>query len=369
MDANPTSPWQWPTLRLRPALILLGVFILIGLLNANTVLLMIRMDGGTIPWSKPFVWEMTGALGVYLCMPIILTAVLNAPSPKGGWGRFLSIHAGAFTLYALLVPCVFYATRNLVYAALGWGSYSFGPLWLELPMEWQKQVMVYAGSCLIISFLNHLKEARAKELRESELQARLQEARLQALSAQLDPHFLFNALNTVSSLMYQDLKRTDRLLASLGQMLRDGLESGGPFWPLKRELEHLDAFLDFAQARFEALQVERDIEAGLGELPVPRFGLQRLVENTLKHNQERISQPLRVRIAVRREARFAVLEVADDGQGFAEPLRAMEGDGIGLRNLQDSLALRFGAEAELQALNPAKGGACVQMRIPLGASR
>lgn len=369
MDANPPSPWQWPTLRLKPALILLAVFAVIGLLNANAVLLSIRMNGGTLPWSKPLVWEMTGALGPYLCMPIVMTAVLNAPSPKGHWRRFLAIHAGAFALYALLVPLVFFVLRNLVYAALGWGPYAFGPLWLELPMEWQKQVIVYAGSCLVISFFNHLKEARDKEQRETELRARLQEARLQALSAQLDPHFLFNALNTVSSVMYQDLKRTDRLLASLGQMLRDGLESGGPFWPLRRELEHLEAFLDFALARFEALQIERDIEAGLGEFPVPRFGLQRLLENAIKHNQERISQSLRVRLAVRREARSVVLEVSDDGRGFDDPARAKQGSGIGLRNLQDSLALSFGAEAEVQALNPLKGGACVRIRIPLGATR
>lgn len=369
MDTNPTSQWQWPVLRLRPALVLLAVFVVIGILNANAVLLMIRMDGGTIRWAKPFVWEMTGALGPYLCLPIIMTAVLNAPSPGGCWVRFLSIHVGAFALFALLVPCIFFATRSIIYAALGWGAYSFGPLWLQLPMEWQKQVMVYAGSFLTISYFAHMKEARAKERRESELQVRLQEARLQALSAQLDPHFLFNALNTVSSLMYQDLKRTDRLLASLGQMLRDGMESGAPFWPLRRELEHLEAFLDFAVARFEQLRVERDIEAGLGEVPIPRFGLQRLVENVLKHNQDQFERPLRVRVAVCREPGGVLIEVSDNGCGFPDPETRLEDRGIGLKNLQESLALQYGSQASFLVENLPQGGACVRLRIPLEAAR
>ena len=369
MDANPLTHWKWPTIRLKPALVLLAVFAIIGLLNANAVVLSLRMQGSTLFWAKPFVWEMTGVLGPFFCMPIILTAVLNAPRPEGRWLRFLAIHLSAFSLYALLVPCVFYTARNLIYAALGWGSYTFGPLRMELPMEWQKQVVVYAGSFLTISYFLHLKEARSKALLETELQARLQEARLQALSAQLDPHFLFNALNTVSSMMYQDLKRTDRLLASLGQMLRDGLESGSPFWPLRREMEHLEAFLDFALARFEHLQVARDLEPGLGEFPVPRFGLQRLVENALKHNQDRIDLPLRVGIRARREKSFLLLEVSDDGQGFEDPNALKEGKGIGLKNLQDSLSLRFGAAAALEAWNPPEGGACIVMRLPLEVPR
>jgi hypothetical protein len=367
MVDEPLTPWRWPTLRLRPALRLLGVFLIIGLLNANAVLLLIRMDGGSTPWGKPYVWEFTGALGVYFCIPIIMTAVLNAPNPQQRWVRFLAIHLGAFALFALLAPALFFGMRTLIYSALGWGPYTFGPLRLQLPMEWQKQVIVYAGSFLTISYFNHLQEAQAKAQRETELQAKLQEARLQALSAQLDPHFLFNALNTVSSLMYQDLKRTDRLLTSLGQMLRDGLESGTPFWPLRRELQHLDAFLDFALARFERLRVERRIEPGLEDLPVPRFGLQRLVENALKHNQDQVGTPLVVRISARRVGAVAELEVADDGKGFEDPGARADASGIGLKNLRECLALRYGSSAELRTRNPEKGGAAVQITIPAGS--
>lgn len=365
---DPSAPsWTWPRLRLRPALALLGVFALAGLWLGATVYLAGFGEGGRPSLARAMATELTGLLACYLLLPVPLAAVGNAPGPWGRWGRFLAFHGLGYALCALLVPALFIPARRALFPLLGLGEYHYGPLATQLPMEWMKLLVGYLVAAGAFAFYGHLREARARALREAELHARLQEARVQALAAQLDPHFLFNALNTVSAVMHEDLRHSDRLLASLGRMLRDGLSGEEP-WTLARELAHLEAYLDFALARFgEGLRVEVQAEPGLGGVAVPRYGLQRLVENALKHNPERQDRPLTVRVAVgMREGRM-MLEVADDGVGFLDPARALEGPGLGLRNLQEGLALQQGSGARLDILNRPGGGACV--RIWLEAAR
>lgn len=337
----------------------------VGFLQGSWVNVQFSMEQVSVPWTRPYLWELTGLFGAFCAFPIVLTAALNAPRPAGRWGRFLGLHLAGYALYALVVPAVFVVVRQLLYPLFGWGSYQYGPLFLKLPMEWLKLVIAYvAVTAGTMAWLN-ARESRIRSVREAELRGKLQEAQLAALSAQLDPHFLFNALNTVSSVMYEDLAKTDALLASLAQMLRDGLEAGGPTWPLQRELQHLADFLAFAEARFgDRLQVQQEVEPGLGACQVPRFCLQRLVENALKHNQDDPGKALRLRVAIRTEDGRLRLEVEDDGGGFADLGRALDGPGLGLRNLGDVLALHYAGRALLEAANLPVGGAKVVLRIP-----
>lgn len=357
--------WQWPRLVPAAAFKILLAHLAVGFLQGSWVNVQFAMEQVAVPWTRPYLWELTGLFGAFCAFPIVLTAALNAPRPAGRWGRFLGLHLCGYALYALVVPAVFIAVRHLLYPLFGWGSYQYGPLFMKLPMEWLKLMIAYvAVTAGTMAWLN-AQESRIRRGREAELREKLQEAQLQALSAQLDPHFLFNALNTVSSVMYEDLAKTDTLLASLAQMLRDGLEAGGPTWTLQRELQHLTAFLDFAEARFgDRLRVHQEIEPGLGPCQVPRFCIQRLVENALKHNQDDPGKTLMLRIAVRTEDRRLRLEVEDDGGGFADPERALAGPGLGLRNLGDVLALHYAGRALMEAANLPIGGARVVLRIP-----
>ena len=363
--APPDPAWRWP--RFDPGMaakVLLG-YLAVGAVNASWIVVEFRAERIAIPWSRPFLWELTGTFAAFLAFPIVLTAALNAPRPRGRWGRFLGLHFAAYLLYALVIPAIFLAIRYPFYALMGWGPYDYGPLVLKLPMEWIKQLVGYTAITFAISAWLNFREAQDRARREVELRGKLQEARLQALSAQLDPHFLFNALNTISAVMYEDLAKTDALLATHGQMLRDSLEAGGANWTLQRELQHLDAFLAFAEVRFgDRLRVQREIEPGLGAQPVPRFCVQRLVENALKHNQDDPGRVLNLRLAVGTEAGLLRFEVEDDGGGFPDPGRALEGAGMGLRNLGDVLALQYAGRALLEAGNLPVGGAKVVVRIP-----
>jgi hypothetical protein len=360
----PARGWQWPRYHPRSTLLLLALLMANGLWQGNTVYLSLRGDGSAVSWGKPYLWELTGHFAGFLCGYIPYAATTNAPRPRGRWGRFLLIHASAGTLFAVLVPFLFLGMRYALYPLLGWGAYHYGPLALRLPMEWQKLLLAYAIACAGIAFLFQFRDNRAKERREAELQVRLREARLQALAAQLDPHFLFNALNTISSEMYESLDHTDHLLASLGQMLRDGLDGGSALWPLAREQAHLEAFLDFTQARFgERMQATLRMDPGLAGALVPRFCLQRLVENALKHNLDaRAGAILRLEIEAERTGDRLRMAVLDNGVGFRGP--ALE-EGVGLGNLREVLALSYGAAGHLELGNRPGGGARVVIELPM----
>ncbi|MBK8727796.1 MAG: histidine kinase [Holophagaceae bacterium] len=129
-----------------------------------------------------------------------------------------------------------WALRTVVYRLAGWGAYDYGNLAFRAPMEGLKDLIGFAALAALFHVVEIRRRRSGGERRRALLESELRKARLQALSAQLDPHFLFNALNTLSSVMYEDLAKADRLLGDLGLMLRDGLEAGGATWTLDREL-------------------------------------------------------------------------------------------------------------------------------------
>jgi two-component system LytT family sensor kinase len=361
--SSPTPPWRWFVPRLGPALMAFGFCLAAGLWQGNTSLLALRADGRDDPWTRPFLWEVTGVLAAWVALPIPLTAVENAPHPRGHWLRFLGLHLGAFVLFETLQLTLMLGSRHLLYPLLGWGPYLYGPWSLRLPMEVQKILIPYLGIALGYALYLAWKRRQVATLHAARLATELKEARLQALTGQLNPHFLFNVLNTVSSLMYEDLARTDRLLADLGQVLRASLEAHGPTWSLAEERAHTERFVALLAARFgDRLALRWELEPGLERAEVPRFALQLLVENAVKHNQDRPG-PLELRLRVRREAETLVLEAEDTGRGFATPSPA-RGAGLGLRHLEQALGLLHGAAARLERGTGPEGGARVRLVLP-----
>lgn len=363
MKPRPSEPstWRWPQLRLHWVVMTLVLLLANGVWRAVTVNLDLRASGFPTPFEKPLVWELTSALVVWALLPMIQTVALNAPRKRTQWARFLGLHLGGCLLFWGMHVAGMWILRIWIYRAAGWGFYDYGQMVYRVPMEGFKDVITFSVLALLFHLLEIRRARQVREMAAAHLATELREARLQALSAQLDPHFLFNALNTLSALMYEDLAKADHLITALGQMLRDGLQAEGPTWPLDRELEHLQHYLAFAEARFgDRLQVEQAIEAGLGSLPVPRFALQRLVENALKHNEGTPGRVLHVRVEVRREEGLTRLSVADDGVGF---LNGSSG-GVGLDNLRRCLALLHGDRGVLEAGDTSEGGAQVSFRLP-----
>ncbi|MBF5043338.1 sensor histidine kinase [Aggregicoccus sp. 17bor-14] len=365
--ASSAPSWRWPALRLRTALALLGAVLLVGLWMATTVHLAMRAEGSTEPWSRPLVWELTGTLAFWASCWLPTAAVLNAPAPAGRWGRFLGIHLASFLAFTVLKNALMVPPRFAIYRWLGWGEYGYHALPVHLGMEMMKDAVAYvlwAGACRGVWVW---RERQGLALRQAQLAAELKEARLQALTGQLDPHFLFNALNTVSSLMYEDLARTDRLLADLGQVLRAGFDARRATWSLAEERAHTERYLALLHARFgERLQVAWEVAPGLEAQGVPRFSLQLLAENAVKHNQDR-AEALTLRLAAWRDERengALLLQVEDDGRGFGAP-SPERGAGLGLRHLEEVLRLLYGAGARVERGAGAHGGAQVRLVLPV----
>ncbi|MFP2910271.1 sensor histidine kinase [Pyxidicoccus sp. 3LFB2] len=357
------APWQWPRIRARPALVLFGLFLGVGLWNGLTVYLTFLGNGGSIPVLEPFIWELTGALGALAVLPVIQTAVVNAPGPRVGWARFLGVHVVGYVLFTTLHMLVMVPPRYPLYALLDLGTYDYGDLVFRIPMEAQKDLILYAVGATLWSLLLAWKERQERVVREATLESELREARLQALTGQLHPHFLFNALNTISAVMYEDLKRTDRLLSDLGGLLRASLERREATWTLAEERAHTERFVALLTARFgDRVAVRWDVAPGLEVARVPCFSLQALVENAVKHNQDR-REALEVRIRAREDRAGWRLEVEDTGRGFTEASPAT-GPGVGLAHLERILALLHGGRARMERGRGPEGGARVSLWLP-----
>ena len=196
-----------------------------------------------------------------------------------------------------------------------------------------------------------------------QLSAQLTEARMLALRTQLNPHFLFNTLHAVSSLVERDPKGVRRMIARLSELLRHTLEGAdGPETTLARELELTQRYLEIMEVRFQgALSVDVRVPPGLGDALVPSFILQPLVENAIKHGVGELTGAGELIIEATRDGHALVLRVLDNGPG----LRAgREESGVGLRNTRERLQALYGVAQRLEIGNRSEGGAMAEVRLP-----
>jgi two-component sensor histidine kinase len=196
----------------------------------------------------------------------------------------------------------------------------------------------------------------------------LAQAQLRALQAQLNPHFLFNALNSVVTLIGRDPALAQRTVVRLADLLRATLRTGdSQEVALTQEIELTRRYLDIEQVRFaDRLSVRWEIAEHLDAM-VPAFALQPLVENALVHGIARLSGPGTLSISASRQADEIVLRVCDNGPGPDAPARASNGAGVGLANLRARLERLYGDAASLALQVRNGGGTEVVLRVPFRA--
>ncbi len=240
-----------------------------------------------------------------------------------------------------------------------------------LPLAFPTHCITFWGIVGTTWMLTYASLSRERELRASQLETRLTSARLEALKMQLHPHFLFNTLNSILPLVFRDGEAAIRTVARLGDLLRLSLQNEtNDLIPLRKELELLEVYLEIQKTRFQdRLTVRLDVPKDLGRALVPNLILQPLVENAIKHGIAAKPGAGTVEVRVRREGlgRLSLL-VRDDGPGPPEGGRRGGGEGVGLRNTRDRLALLYGDDHEF-AFRGAPGLGCeVAMSIPLVAA-
>ncbi len=220
--------------------------------------------------------------------------------------------------------------------------------------------------CVIVGIGHALVYARRSRTRERQaqvLQERLTQARLDALSAQLNPHFLFNALNSIAEMAHHDADAADRMLVQLGGLLRHSLESSRQqHTSLHDELGAIDCYIGIEQVRLgDRLQFHRDIDQDALFAQVPRLMLQPLVENAVTHAVAHRESPSRVEVRASCEGDRLILEVLDDGAGTPPK----PGFGMGLANTRARLECLYGEAQALDIEVLPGGGTRVRVSLPL----
>jgi two-component system LytT family sensor kinase len=244
-----------------------------------------------------------------------------------------------------------------------WGVHRL--FYLPPNAPWMMIVVLLATVLAVATPIKIWNNARI-EHRLQEQEKLLLAAKLEALAAQISPHFLFNTLTSISSLVRTQPETARMLIARLSGLLRRRLRSTDHFVTLREELESVDEYLDIEVVRFgPQLTVEKQISPDTLDIIVPSMILQPLVENSIKHGLARKVGGGRIMIRSVRRDRHAIIEVDDDGLGMSEErLVVALGDGIGLSNVNERLRTIYGANCQLKLSSVPGRGTCARLEIP-----
>jgi hypothetical protein len=317
-----------------------------------------RDDRG-IRWWEPWLWEGSSCLVATAWLLLQRRAAprwnVDLGSPRRWFGR----HLAWLPLVLITFTAAIYALRHGVYAFTN-EVYEHRSLPHVFIYESIK-LGLYSGLWMGIIFgLESFASWRHERERLLALQKHLAESQLAQLRAQLQPHFLFNALNTISSLMQVDVARADRLLTLLADLLRATLQTGArQTTSLREELQLLRLYASIMQERFTGrVTLSWDIEEAALDAAIPAMLLQPLLENAYKHGVERSAATVSVAIAARRVVDTLEVTLRNGGT-----LGDDAGSGIGLRNCRERLAVMYGEAASL-TVQAAGGEVIARLAIP-----
>jgi two-component system, LytTR family, sensor kinase len=318
-----------------------------------------ELRGGLHPW-EPFLWEISGSLATGLLALAVYRLSERLLARERGLGvRVAAILAGA-PLFALAHSALMYGARYAVYAAAR-VDYDPGDLRFVLSYESAKDVVSYA---LVLglamgwrAFLRGQRQAAEVE----RLNAHLAEARLARLQEQIQPHFLFNTLNLVSSVMHEDVERADRILAELADLLRQSMSAArAAEHSLAHEMRWVEPFLSIMRQRFgERLRTRIDVSEAAARCSVPTLLLMAPVENAVKHGVARSAAGVDVEVTAAVVDGVLRIDVVDSGDAPVEP----RDGGTGLANARARLATLYGDAAGV-TLERADGRTRVRVTLP-----
>jgi two-component system, LytTR family, sensor kinase len=343
----------------------MAAWLLFWILMIVTAVFDMLRDGESGLW-KPVLWEGSSAVTATTLLLLQRRHTRRYDHLLGQPLRWFARQLlWAPVYWAAFVPVAF-SIRHGVYALAG-DTYRHGG-WLETFLYEDIKITVFFGIFVVIQFgLLSYRALMEAKLRAEQAAALLRQAQLQQLTQQMQPHFLFNALNTISSLIHTAPDHADTLLVRLSDMLRATLDlSGRQQAPLAEEIKLLRGYAQLMSERFaDRVQIAWHIDDAVLACPVPPMSMQPLLENVFKHTVERRRQPVRVTVAALRDGGEVVLRVEDDcGRLAAGALAAPGTGGVGLSNLRARLAALHGDAATLKLLQLEPAGVRAEMRLP-----
>ena len=300
--------------------------------------------------------------------PAVLWLTTRMPFDRQTWKRAVPVHIVGVVVFTLIHVVLAVASAMATYWAIGESLDSWqteAQRMLILNFDWE--MMTYWTIVGLGHALRYQQEVRHRELASAQLETRLIEAQLQALQRQLQPHFLFNTLNTISALMHRDVEAADAMIARLSDLLRMSLQQVGVQQvALKDELDFLSKYLEIEQTRFrDRLTVVFDIQPDTLDALVPNLLLQPLVENAIKHGINPRPTPGQITVRARRAGAMLELAVQDNGVGLSAARLTDFNRGVGLSNTRSRLDRLYGSLHRFEFRQPAEGGLLVLIAIPL----
>ncbi len=350
--------------------IIVGFWVFIFLLTAGQRAIDPR---GTEGISSPAIYHTGLEYFVWLLLtPAIFWLSRRFTFDQSDWPRNMAVHLGA--ALAVAVATDFYQawTFGKFFPGHRWAGFYPGARLLDF--RFLDELFIYlvvlsAGFARDYFWRFRERQEEAVRLREQavSLEAQLAESRLHALRMQINPHFLFNTLHAVSSLVERDPAGVRRMIARLSDLLRYTLEgSGSQEVTLKEELAFLRGYLEIQRIRFQGrLEVEEAIDPDVLDGLVPSMILQPLVENAVKHGVTKLEGCGRIEICARMENGELVVSVHDNGPGLdAMPAEPLDTEGVGLRNTRERLETLYGSDHRLQLDASPLGGLIARIYVP-----
>ncbi len=319
----------------------------LSLLFVPEVYLFFLYRGEAIPWSRTAALTLANAAIVLLFLPPIVWLARRYPIERATWRKVLIVHIPACLLFSL--------SHSWLYAAL---CYASPRIFHMLFLRFHPNLLTYWA---IVGFT----QAGDYFRRYRERERQLAQAELHLLRAQLQPHFLFNSLHTISAMMHEDVQAADRMINRLSELLRQVLQSIGKHeLPLKDELDFLHSYLEIERVRFqERLTLKLQVEPEALDALVPSMVLQPLAENSIRHGFGSDKNAGVITVHVHRRDSHLIIRFADNGRGLPTGPHSFT-EGLGLTNARKCLEQLYSGDNRFNVENLSDGGAVVTLEFP-----
>jgi two-component system LytT family sensor kinase len=366
-ELNSAQPWL-PARPIQRWLVILSAWTLVGFLSAAHWQLFFLQDNPYTWWEllriKLVLWYLWGGA------TLLILRLGRRFRPEGtAWRKHLLILTG--------ISVVVVSTYILLYAVAIWAHLAY--MQVEYTLQFLVRfVMSRHSTFYYLAFwatlgmdyaLEYARRSRQRELQASRLETQLSEARLHALQARLQPHFLFNALNTIASMVHgEKSEEAYDVLTRLSELLRASLtNSDGQELSLGRELEFVQHYLEIVRARFpDRLKYNVVTSDDADAETVPSLILQPLVENAVKHGLREQGSELHLEVRCTRDNGSLLLSVQDNGPGLPPEFDPGQSTGFGISSTRERLANMYGGRATFHMANLPLHGTRVEVRIPTG---
>ena len=319
------------------------------------------------PWYDFLVFNvLIDWVTVVTYMSLIAVSTKRLLYKNYSWVKIICIHTIFSILIGLIIRLIF-DFIGIVTGRIAWSEYEFAFSLHRFMAVIDLNFLIYFAMIFIIYTYYYVKQVKEAENQRLLLETQLVNTRMKMLSSQLQPHFLFNTLNSISVLADLDASKAKDTIADLSDFLREILYSSeSNEITLEKELRTLDYYLNILNVRFsDHLKITKSIDESLLETTVPALLLQPLIENSIKHGYSYEHTNLEINISAQQEGKYVVIKVENNGEGITLEHSQLLKKGVGMANLNDRLANLYGDHYFFEIRNkPDNAGVETLIKLP-----